>query len=208
MQEELIRLLKETGALITDSHFVGTSGRHMHTYVNKDALVAHPAATSRVGELFAELNKDTEIEAVIAPAMGAIILGQWTAFHLGKMKGKDIVSVYTDKAGDDQELKRGYDKLIAGKRVLAIEDVTTTGGSVVKTVEKARAAGANVVGVSVMMNRDPDHITSETIGAPFSFLAAMSVDSYAEDECPLCASGVPVNTTVGHGKKFLEKKSA
>lgn len=206
MQDELIGILKRTGALITDSHFVGVSGRHMDTYVNKDALLTHPQEASRVGELFAELNKDLDVDAVIAPAMGAIILGQWTAYYLSKIQGKEILSVYTDKGeGDEQVLKRGYDKAIAGKKVLAIEDVVTTGGSVRKSIEKAKEAGATVVQASVMMNKDPEKVTEEAIGVPFNALATMTVASYAEEACPLCASGVPVNTTVGHGKKFLER---
>ncbi|HRH24107.1 MAG TPA: phosphoribosyltransferase family protein [Candidatus Paceibacterota bacterium] len=209
MKDELIALLKETGALITDSHLVGVSGRHMSVYVNKDALIPHTSATSRVGEMFAEQNKDLDIDVVVAPAMGAIILGQWTAYHLSKLKGKEILSVYTDKTGDDdQVLKRGYDKMVAGKNVLCIEDTTTTGGSVKKVAEKVRDAGGMVVGVRVMINRDAKNITSESVGFPFDALATIDADSYAEEECPLCASGVPINTTVGHGKKFLEKKSS
>lgn len=207
MQEELIGLLKQTGALITDSHLVGVSGRHMSVYVNKDALIPHTSATSRVGELFAEQNKDLDIDIVVAPAMGAIILGQWTAFHLSRMQGKEILSVYTDKAGDDdQVLKRGYDAMVRGKKVLCVEDTTTTGGSVKKVAEKVTEAGGNVVGVRVMINRDAKNITSESIGFPFDSLATIDAQSYAEEDCPLCADGVPVNTTVGHGKKFLEKK--
>jgi orotate phosphoribosyltransferase len=206
MEEELLGLLKETDALITDGHFVGTSGRHMDTYVNKDALIMHPLAVSRVGELFAELNMDTEIDVVIAPAVGAIALGQWTAFHLSKLKDREILSVYTEKDGEAQVLKRGYDKQVAGKKVLAIEDVTTTGGSVLKTVTKVREAGGEVVQVSVLMNKSPETITSESMGVPFNAIATMSVETYEEAACPLCASGVPVNASVGHGKKFLASK--
>lgn len=209
MQDEVIRILTETGALIAGSHFVGVSGRHFDTYVNKDALLAHPAAASRIGELFAEANADLDADAVIAPAMGAIILGQWTAYHLGKRTGKEVLSVYTDKAeGDAQVLKRGYDALIAGKKVLAIEDVTTTGGSVMKTLENARAAGAEVLRVAVVMNKSPETVSSETMGVPFSALSSMAVPTYAEEDCPLCKAGVPVNASVGHGKKFLERKGA
>lgn len=207
MQDEVISILKDTGALITESHFVGVSGRHFDTYVNKDALLTHPAAASRIGELFAEANADLSPDAVIAPAMGAIILGQWTAYHLGKRTGKEVLSVYTDKGeGDTQVLKRGYDKVIAGKKVLAIEDVTTTGGSVMKTLEVARAAGADMLRVSVVMNKSPETVTSASMGIDFKPLSEMVVETYPEGDCPLCKANVPVNTTVGHGKKFLEKK--
>ena len=86
-------------------------------------------------------------------------------------------------------------------------DLTTTGGSVKKVVDSVRAVGGNVVAVCVMFNRDPDNITSETIGAPFSSLAVIKAESWNEADCPLCKKGIPINTTVGHGKKYLEEKA-
>ncbi len=206
---ELIAILKRANALITNSHIVGTSGRHMDGYINKDALLTHPAEASRVGELFAEQNKDVPIDVVIGPAMGAIILAHWTAYHLSQKLGREILSVYTDKTADnDQIFKRGYDAIVAGKNVLIVEDTTTTGGSVAKVVANAKKAGAASVHVCVMANRDIERVTSEAVGAPFSWLASIPIQSYEENECPLCTAKVPVNTFVGHGKKFLEQKSS
>ncbi len=206
MNDEVIQILKEAGALITDSHLVGNSGRHMSVYINKDALIPHPVLTSRMGELFAEKNKDLPIDIVAAPAMGAIILGHSTAYHLSKLKGTEVLSVYTDKVGENGAvLKRGYDKMVQGKNVLVVEDTTTTGGSVKKVVDLVKAAGGNVVQVCVMANRDPK-VTSELMGAPFSYLTFIEAASYDEAECPLCKANVPINTTVGHGKKYLESK--
>ena len=208
-EQELINILKRTKALYTDGHFVGTSGRHMSLYINKDALLPHTAETSRVGELFAEKNKDIPIDVVVGPAMGAIILAQWTAYHLSRLLGKEILAVYTDKTSDNNQiLKRGYDKLVAGKNILIVEDATTTGGSVAKVVESIRGAGGNVVQTCVMVNRDVEHVTSEAVGAPFSWLASISAESYEESDCPMCKSNVPVNTGVGHGKKFIESKKS
>jgi orotate phosphoribosyltransferase len=117
MQEEVISILKKVGAVLTESHFVGTSGRHMSVYVNKDALLPHPVETARIGELFAEKNKELPIEVVVAPAMGAIILGHWTAYYLRMMTGKDVLFVYTEKDKDENQVfKRGYDKMIEGKK--------------------------------------------------------------------------------------------
>jgi orotate phosphoribosyltransferase len=207
MNEEVIELLRKTKAIFTDSHFVGTSGRHMDLYVNKDALYPHTKETSRMGELFALKNKHLDIDVVAAPALGGIILSTWTAYHLSRLKGKEILGVYTEKTPDkNQVFTRGYDKLIKGKNVLVIEDNVTTGGSVKKVVESVRAAGGNVVAVTVMFNRDPDNVTSKTIGAPFTALAIIKAESWDEKDCPLCKKNVPVNTEVGHGKKFLESK--
>lgn len=208
MTNEALELLKQTQAVLTNDHFVGTSGRHMATYINKDALYPHTQATSRMGELFAEKNKDLDIDIVAAPALGGIILSTWTAFHLSQLKGREILGIYTEKTHDKNQIfTRGYDKLVTGKNVLVIEDLTTTGGSVKKVVESVKAIGGNVVGVSVMVNKNPDEVTSEFIGAPLSWLAELKTETYEASECPLCKSGVQINTNIGHGKKYLEQKN-
>jgi orotate phosphoribosyltransferase len=202
-----LELLTETKAILRDSHFVGTSGRHMPLYINKDALYPHPKAVSSMGKLFAEKNKNLDIDVVAAPALGGIILSTWTAYHLSQIKGKEILGIYTEKTPDKNQIfTRGYDKLVMGKNVLIIEDLAQTGGSVKKVVESVKAINGNVVGVCVMVNKDPETITSELIGAPLSWLAELKTESYTEAECPLCEQGVPIDTTVGHGKKYLAAK--
>ena len=209
MDNEIVSLLKKTQAILKDGHFVGTSGKHMNVYINKDALYPHTQEVSRIGELFAEKNKDLEIDVVAAPALGGIILSTWTAYHLSKIKKKDILGIYTEKTQDKSQIfTRNYDLLVKGKNVLVIEDIATTGGSVKKVVESVRSAGGNVVGVCVMLNRDPENVTSDKIGAPFSSLASIKAESWDEKDCPLCKKNIPINTDVGHGKKFLNLKSS
>ena len=203
----VVDILKKVGAVITDSHFVYTSGKHGSVYVNKDAVYPHTAETSRIGELFAEKYKDMDIDVVAAPALGGIILSQWVAFHLSKLKGKEILGVYTEKTPDKQMIfTRGYDKLVKGKNVLVIEDLTTTGGSVRKVVDTVKATGGNVVAVCVMVNRDPEKVTSDVVGGPFSALGVIKASAFDEAVCPLCKENVPINTDVGHGKKYMEAK--
>ena len=203
MQNEVIDMLKKSGAVITNSHIVYTSGRHGSIYINKDALYPHTAFSSRVGELFAQKYKDTDIDVIAAPALGGIILSQWTAYHLSKIKNKEILGVYTEKTPDnDQIFKRGYESLVKNKNVLILEDLTTTGGSVKKVVDSVRKAGGKVQAACVMVNRNPE-ITSETIGASFSSLTVLKAESFLEAECPLCKKNIPINTTVGHGAKFI-----
>ena len=207
--DNVVNILKKVGAVITDSHFVYTSGKHGSVYVNKDAVYPHTAETSRIGELFAEKYKDIDIDVVAAPALGGIILSQWVAFHLSKLKGKEILGVYTEKTADKQMIfTRGYDKLVKGKNILVIEDLTTTGGSVKKEVDTVKVAGGNVVAVCVMVNRDPEHVTSEVVGGPFSALGILKASAFDEAVCPLCKENVPINTDVGHGRKYLETKGA
>ena len=92
--------------------------------------------------------------------------------------------------------------------MLIIEDLTQTGGSVKKVIESVKDAGGNVINVCVMVNKDPENITSETIGAPFSSLSILETASWEEKDCPLCKQNVPIDTRVGHGKKYLAAKSA
>ena len=205
---EILEILKSVGAVLTDSHFVGTSGRHMPAYINKDALLLHTKETSKVGEMFARKFKNRNIEVVVAPAVAGIPLSQWTAYHLSRMCKREVLSVFTEKTSDnDQIFKRGYDAVVKNKRVLAIEDATTTGGSVKKVVDSVRKAGGNIVAVAVMLNRDPKLVNSKTVGAPFSSLGVFKIPSYEEKDCLLCKAKVPMNTTVGHGKKWLASQS-
>jgi orotate phosphoribosyltransferase len=209
--ETVVDILKSVGAVLTDDHFVYTSGKHGSVYINKDALYLHTRETSEVGKLFAEKYRNTAVEIVVAPAVGGTILSQWTAYHLSLLKGTEVMSAYTEKdkgtiasASESQQIfKRGYDKVVAGKRVLVLEDLTTTGISVQKTVNAVQSAGGTVVAVCVMVNRDPEHVTSEVVGAPFSALGVLKAEAYDASACPLCARGVPVNTNIGHGKAFV-----
>jgi orotate phosphoribosyltransferase len=159
--------------------------------------------------LFAEKFKNKNIQVVVAPAVAGIPLSQWTAYHLSKISKKEVLSVFTEKTPDsDQIFKRGYDAVVKNKRVLVVEDVTTTGGSVKKVISSVEKAGGKVVAAAVMINRDPKLVNSKSIGKPFSALGVFKVPSYEEKDCPLCEAQVPINTMLGHGKKFLEKKAA
>lgn len=207
MADDVVSILKSVGAIITDSHIVYTSGKHGSVYINKDALYPHTELSSKVGDMFAQKNKDLDVDVVVAPALGGIILSQWTAFHLSKLKGKEIFGIYTEKdAEKNQVFTRGYDKFVSGKNVLVVEDLTTTGGSVLKVVNSVKAAGGTVVAVSVMVNRNPDAVNAEMMGAPFNALGVLKAEAFDEKDCPMCKSSVPINITVGHGKKYLEAK--
>lgn len=207
--QDILTLLKNVGAVMPDDHFVGTSGLHFSTYINKDALYPHTSETSQVGAVFADRLLQYDVDVVAGPALGGIILSQWTTAHLKAMSSKDVLSVYAEKkvnsAGEEElQLTRGYDKLVAGKRVAVVEDLATTGGSLKRVIEAVKKAGGEVVAAAVMVNKDPEHVTSETFGVPFEALAELPVVTYEADACPFCKNGVPVNTSIGHGKKFVE----
>ncbi len=204
---EVIRILKKVGAIITDSHIVLTSGRHTDAYINPDSLFPHTKEVSKIGQIFAENFTNKGIDVVVGPAIGGIVISQWVAFHLSRLKKKDIFSSFTEKESHkNQAFDRGFEKLVAGKKVLVVEDITATGGSAKKAADSVKKAGGKVVMVSVIVNRDQKKVTAKTIGYPFKPLAVFKIDSYDEKNCPLCKKNIPINTSVGHGKEFLEKK--
>jgi len=206
MDSRVLEILQKVGAF-RSGHFVLTHGNHTDAYINKDAMYAYTHDLSNLCKFMAERFKDSGVEAVIGPAIGAAILAQWTAHHLTDMRGQDVFAVYADKDGQGGfVIRRGYDALIKGKKTLVVEDLTTTGGSIEKVVDKVRAAGAEVIGAIAVCNRGD--VTKEMVGNPpvFDQLATVHLESWASAECELCQRGIPVNTDIGHGKEFLAQK--
>lgn len=209
-EQEVLQVLDKVGAVIVDSHIVYTSDKHGTAYVNKDAIYPHTAETSRLCRSIAERFAYDNVQVVIAPAIGGVILSQWTAHYLSEMNDHEVFGVYAEKSegGDAFVIKRGYDKLIAGKNVLVVEDVLTTGGSAKKVVEATRAGGGNVIGLGVLCNRGG--ITPQDVANIPKLIALVNVklDAWDESDCPLCKQGVPINTDVGKGREFLARKQA
>ncbi len=206
MPEKVIEILKSVDAVMTDDHFVYTSGKHGSVYINKDALYPHVEKTSQVCKLMAQKCSHLDVEAVTAPALGGIILSQWTAHYLSQIKGKPIKAVYAEKDGQGGfKFGRGYDQYIKDKKVLVLEDLTTTGASVKKVVDVVRSYEGAVQAVCVMINRNPAVVNSELFQAPFFALGELEAAAYDEDKMPEELRRRPVNTTVGHGAEYLAK---
>lgn len=208
-EQQVLELLGKVGAVIKDSHIVYTSGKHGTAYVNKDAVYPHTKETSELCRAIAQQFAEDGVDVVIAPAIGGVILSQWTAHHLSGITGREVFGLYAEKTenGDGFVIKRGYDKLVAGKNVLVVEDVLTTGGSAKKVVEAVRVLGGNVIGLGVLCNRG-GIIPSDVANPPKLFaLVNVKLDSWDEANCPLCAQNIPINTDVGKGREFLAKKA-
>ena len=206
-EAQVLEVLQKVGAFRA-GHFVFTSGLHADMYVNKDALYPYTTETSRLCREMAGRFRDKNIEAVSGPAIGAAILAQWVAYHLSEMTGHEVYAAGAEKDGEGGfVLRRGYDKIVAGKNVLVVEDLTTTGGSIKKAIDAVRAAGGNVVGAIALCNRGD--VTKEMIGNPpiFDQLVKLHLEQWPESECELCQGNIPVNTDIGHGKDFLAKKA-
>lgn len=218
------KILQDTKAIITDSHIVYTSWKHGSAYVNKDAIYPYTRSISCLCRFIAEYFKFNNVDVVIAPAIGGVVLSQWTANHLTDMtdmEKNDVLALYAEK-GISEEIaqsdgtikkienfiiKRGQDKNIPGKNVLIVEDVLTTGGSVKQVIDLVKGLGGNIVGVAVLCNRNPTEITAKSLEVPELFvLTETPLDAFDEAECPLCKINTPINVSVGKGKEYLAKK--
>jgi orotate phosphoribosyltransferase len=206
-ETSVFSILEQVGAIITNSHIVYTSGRHGSSYINKDALYPHTLQTSQVCAMLAECFVDAGVEVVAAPTIGGVVLSQWLAYHLTQRTNREVLSVYAEEQGviDQRVLRRGYAELVQNRRVLVAEDVITTGGSARKVIRTVQAAGGHVMGAAVICNRGS--LTAEQLGVPtLQALINITMESWAEDECPLCQADVPINTRVGKGAELVARR--
>ena len=207
----IMQLFVDAGAIITASHFVYNSGRHSSVYINKDALYLHTGIISQLCQNMASPYDTEQIDVVVGPVLGGIVLSQWTTYHLNSRRVTgETLAVYAEKEqGSDQNFTfhRGYDQHIAGKNILVVEDILTTGGSVRRVIELVRKHGGNVIGVSALCNRG--NVQPQDVGdVPIHALITLDLATYAPEECPFCEQQVPINTMVGKGRMFLAKQGA
>jgi orotate phosphoribosyltransferase len=176
---KVIERFRLTGALL-EGHFVLSSGLHSTQYLQCALVLQHPLEAEAFGRAIAEHFFDRQIETVVAPAIGGIIIGWETARALGKR------SLWTEREEGRMTLRRGF-TVRTGERVLVVEDVVTTGGSTREAIDALKEAGAHVVGAASIIDRSGG---SADVGVPRVALATLEVPVYAPGACPLCAEGI------------------
>lgn len=173
--------LVETEA-IRDGHFVLTSGRHSATYVQCARVLEDPALTTELARTAVErLPEGLSVDLVAAPAVGGLIIGFAVAQALG------VKFIFTERQAGAMVLRRSF-HVPEGARVLVVEDVVTTGGSVGEVIDLVREAGGEVVGVVSLIDRGG----VKKFEAEFWPLLRLEVESWEPDACSLCAAEVPV----------------
>lgn len=199
-EEEVLGLLAEAGAVLS-GHFIYASGKHGDTYVNKDLVTAHPKITSRICRAMAELARPHDVDVIVGPALGGIVFAHWVAEMYGQMVNRDILAVYAEKSPDGKTptLSRGFGELVRGMRVGLVEDVLTTGGSAAAVAKAVREAGGDPKFLIAMWNRGL--VPANDVGVPELYaLVNKPLTAWDAADCPLCAQGIPINTSVGRGK--------
>jgi orotate phosphoribosyltransferase len=197
-REELLRMFEGAGA-IRHGHFELTSGLHSGTYVQCAQVLQYPRYAEKLGHALAALFSDATIEAVVSPALGGVIIGQEVARALPESKtttagGVPALFVERDASGT-MTLRRGF-SLRADQHVLVIEDVWTTGGSTLETIQVVEEAGGRVVAAGALIDR-----SGGTVEFPVEAQALLDlpIASYAPEDCPLCREGSPA---VKPGSRF------
>jgi orotate phosphoribosyltransferase len=176
--------LRSSGAL-KDGHFLLSSGRHSDRYVEKFDLLRDPAATSAACATIVERFRDREIDVVVGPTTGGIIL----AFEIARQLG--AAAAYAERAegsGTAREFRRGT-TFAAGSRVLVVDDILTTGGSVQETLDALQPNPVDVIAVVVLVDRASGRIN---LGVRLDSLVKMEIASWEPAACPLCAQGAPL----------------
>ena len=184
----------DTAGAFLRGHFVYTSGRHGADYLEKFRILEDPKATSALAAMIANEFRSVTPELVAGPTTGGIIL----AYEVARQLGVNAVYVERGESGG-RVLRRGFE-IPPSTRVLVVDDVVTTGGSVAETEACITNAGGAVIGIGVLADR-----TAGRAATTVPFFACLTVDfpSYPSDSCPQCAAGIPVAAPRGSGKKAL-----
>ncbi|MFM9105889.1 MAG: orotate phosphoribosyltransferase [Chloroflexota bacterium] len=182
--DALLEVLRDAGAL-KDGHFLLASGRHSGQYVEKFDLLRRPAATVAACASIARPFAGQGVDVVAGPTTGGVILAFETARQMG------VSAAYAERASDGssrREFRRGT-TFAPGSRVLVVDDILTTGGSVRETLAALAAQPVQVVGVSVLVDRSGGAVE---FGVPLYPLVRLSIETWEAADCPLCRRGVPL----------------
>ncbi len=180
---EVERVFREAGAF-REGHFLLSSGKHSSFYLEKFQVLQWPVRTAALCADIADWARTLGPRTIAGPTTGGIIL----AHEVGRQL--ELRAVYAERieGGRGRELRRGF-ALTSGERVLVVDDIMTTGGSVQETIDAVRAAGAEVVGAAVLVDRSGG---AASLDVPLHALWTLDIPTYVPADCPQCAEGVPL----------------
>jgi orotate phosphoribosyltransferase len=184
------QILKNEAALL-EGHFLLTSGNHSNRYVEKIRVLQNPEATFTLCKLLAERLKDYDFDTVIGPAYGAIVL----AFEVARILGKGFV--FSQRKDDRMTIRSGFD-LSKVKKAVIIEDIVSTGGSVMEVLACARENSIDVAAIGVLVDRSGGKLDP---GLPVESLLSLDIPLWNPQECELCKLGVTLSKPGSSDKK-------
>jgi orotate phosphoribosyltransferase len=181
-KQEILQILKDSNALL-EGHFILTSGLHSPHYIEKFRILEQPKLTEQLCQDIAENFKNESVTVVVGPMTGGIILAYEVARQLG------VKFFFSERIDGKMKFKRGFN-LTNQDRVLIVEDIVTTGGSILEVIDEVKKTGAQIVGLAYLVDRSNGKIKFPIRTKP---LLTLDVITFKPGECPLCKSGsVPI----------------
>jgi orotate phosphoribosyltransferase len=182
MTDSVEQMFEKSGALLK-GHFLLASGLHSPVYWEKAKVLQYPEYTEKLCGMIADHFRDKEISVVAGPTTPGIILAYETARQLG------VRGIFAEKSDNgSREFRRGFE-IAPGEKVLVVDDIFTTGGSIRGVIDAVKKLGGNVIGVGVLVDRSTRKVD---FGAPFFACHQTKVVTYDPVKCPLCAEGIPL----------------
>jgi orotate phosphoribosyltransferase len=180
--EDVRAILDRTGA-VRRGHFLLTSGLHTDLFLLCAQVMQYPRELTPIASAMAMPYRSEAVEVVVGPAVGGIILAYEIARQL------NVRGIFAEKNGAGRMvLRRGF-TLRPGERAIVVEDALTTGGSTRSVIDAVREAGAEVVGVAVLVDRSGGTVD---VGVPIHALLTMRIEAWPPSACPLCRAGIPL----------------
>ena len=180
-KKQIIQIFKSTDALL-EGHFVLTSGRHSANYFQCAKVLQHPEYLAAFSIIIADEFEPIEPDLVISPAIGGIVLGTEVGTQLG------CRTIFAERKEGKMVIRRGFE-IKPGEKVLVVEDVITTGGSVKEVMNLVDEAGGNIIGVGVLVDRSNG--TVKLHSNQYS-IVEMDAISYGENEIPEELAAIPI----------------
>ena len=179
-QDEVKKLFEKNKALL-NGHFLLSSGLHSDTYFQSALILQHPKEAEKLAEALAKQVKceNIEVDAVVSPAMGGVIIGH----EMGRALGTK--AIFTERVDGKVTLRRGF-SVKEGEKILVVEDVITTGLSTKEVIDALSEYGAKIVAVVSLVDRSGGKVS---FGCPRFSLLSLEVKSYKQEECPMCKNG-------------------
>jgi orotate phosphoribosyltransferase len=187
-KEQILQIFKETDALL-EGHFVLTSGLHSPHYFQCAKVLQYPKYLHLLAGDIAKHYEYSEVEVVISPAVGGIVVGT----EVGRVLG--VRTVFAERENGVMKLRRGFD-IKKGERVLVVEDVVTTGGSVDEVCALVKNSDAKLVGIGCIVDRSNGKAQFD---AKFYSVMEMDVQTYPADNIPETLAAIPISKPGSRG---------
>ncbi|MEP6470174.1 MAG: orotate phosphoribosyltransferase [Chloroflexota bacterium] len=182
------RIFEAAGAL-RRGHFLLKSGRHSDRYLEKFAVLQYPTLAVEIGRRLTESLAPRDPTLVVGPTTGGVLLAFETARQLETSLGHEVRGIFAEPMERGRRaLRRGW-PVTGDDRIVLVDDILTTGASLVETVAAVRSAGGEPLAAAVIVDRSTEPLD---LGFPVAALGRIEIESWAADECPLCQSGVPI----------------